>query len=127
MKKRIVGIISLSVLLIAYIVFRYTLFEWHGMGDFPLYLLMVGAVIIVISGIIKSGKITPVFTVTGYIVGFFGGHLFAADYYDPGGGRLNSMWIIWMISYAIAIIAGVIITTIFNVKKWRALNDQKAK
>ena len=116
MKKRIVGVTSLCAMLIAYFVFRYLLFEWHGMKQFPLYLLIVGIIVITVSGIIKGNRIAPVFTAAGYIVGFLGGYLLAAPSYDPGGGILNNMWQIWMNSYGTAIIAGILIE-IFNGKK----------
>ena len=119
MKKRIVGVASLCVTLIAYFVFRYLLFEWHGMKQFPVYLLIVGIIVIVVSGLIKGNRITPIFTTAGYIVGFFVGHLLAVTSYDPGVGILNNMWQIWISLYAIAIIAGVLIE-IFNGKKHKA-------
>ncbi|MCH5260951.1 MAG: hypothetical protein J1F18_14410 [Lachnospiraceae bacterium] len=114
MKKRIVGFVSLCVLLIAFLTFRYPLFELHGMKQFPLYLLILGISVITVSGIIKSYRIVPIFTTIGYIVGFFVGQL-AVTSYDPGGGTLNNMWQIWLISYTTAIVAGVLIE-IFNGK-----------
>ena len=116
MKKRMVSIVSLCVLLIAFFSFRYLLFELHGMKQFPLYLLIVGIIVITVSGFIKGNRIAPILTVAGYIVGFFIGYLFAVTSYDPGGGTLNNMWLIWMGSYAAAIIAGILIE-IFNGKK----------
>ena len=118
MNKRIVGIVSLCVLLIAFFVFRYLLFGLHGMKQFPLYLLILGIIVITVSGIIKTNRIVPIFTTIGYIAGFFVGHLFAVTSYDPGGGTLNNMWQIWLNSYATAIVAGVIIE-MFNGKKHR--------
>lgn len=118
MKKRMVSIVSLCVLLIAFFSFRYLLFELHGMKQFPLYLLIVGIIVITVSGFIKGNRIAPILTVAGYIVGFFIGYLLAVTSYDPGGETLNNMWLIWMGSYAAAIIAGILIE-IFNGKKHR--------
>ncbi len=105
MKKRIVGIISLVVILSAYIVFRYYLFHLHGMKEFPLYLCVIGAILIVLTGLIKNDKIFPAITSFGYIVSFFAGILFEYDY----GEGLNSMWIIWLICFVVTVIIGIII------------------
>lgn len=118
MKKRMVGIVSLCILLIACYIFRYPLFAWHGMKEFPFYLLIPGIIVIVVSGIIQPGRIAPVFTAAGYIVGFFGGCLPAIPAYDPGGGTLNNMWQIWMNSYGTAMISGILIE-VFNRQKNR--------
>ena len=111
MKNRIVGFASLLLIFVAYFVFRYMLFKWHGMKEFPFYLLIVGVIIIVVSGILRRNKIVPVFTVAGYIFGFFCGYLLAVPSYDSGGTLLNNMWQIWMNSYGTAIISGILIET----------------
>ena len=119
MKRRMIGTVSLCVLLISYFAFRHPLFTWHGMKEFPFDLLLVGILVIVISGIIKCNRILPVCTAAGYITGFFCGYLFATTSYDPGGGTLNNMWLIWMATYGIAMIAGVLIE-ILHAKKHKA-------
>ena len=116
MRKRIVGIASLCCLLLSYYVCRYLLFAWHGMKEFPFDLLVVGVVVIAVSGVIKGGRIAPVFTAAGYIVGFFCGYLLQTVSYDPGGGALNNMWLIWMGFYGAAMIAGILLE-IFSRKK----------
>ncbi|MCH5204173.1 MAG: hypothetical protein J1F03_05450 [Oscillospiraceae bacterium] len=115
LKKRIVGFVSLCGLIIAYLVFRYPMIGWHGMYEFPFVLLIAGIVAVVISGIIIGNKIAPVFTTAGYVVGFFAGYFFNTDSYDPGGGLLNNMWIIWMFLFIGAIFAGVIIEIIIGI------------
>ena len=119
MKKRLVGIASLCCLFISYYAVRYLLFDWHGMKSFPLYLLVVGIFAVGVSGIITGCKFVPVFTAVGYLVGFFIGHIFAADYFDAGGGRLNNMWIIWTVSFFAASAAGVLINIFCKLHKQR--------
>ena len=112
MKKRIVGIASLCGLFIFYYVCRYSLFGWHGMVSFPGYLLVVGIIAVGISGIIIGRKIIPVFTAAGYLAGFFIGHIFEADIFDPNSGTYNSnMWMIWTVTFLSAIFAGVFAET----------------
>ena len=105
MRKRVTGIAALASIVAAYVVFRYPLFSLHGMKDFPLYLCILGAVLIAISGIVKGNRILPVATALGYIIGFPAGKLFERNY----GEGLNSMWIIWLICFAAAIVLGVIV------------------
>lgn len=109
MKKRIVSVTSLFAIVAAYFIFEYPLIGLHEMKSFPLYLLIAGIIVIAIFGIIKGYQITPIFTVVGYIIGFFAGYFFKTTSYDLGGGRLDNMWIIWMNSYLGTIILGIII------------------
>lgn len=105
MRKRTVGIDALAAIAAAYVVFRYPLFFLHGMKDFPLYLCILGAVLIVISGVLKGNRILPIAAALGYILGFPAGKLFEKSY----GEGLNSMWIIWLICFAAAILMGIIV------------------
>lgn len=119
MKKRSVGIVSLCCMFISYYAVRYLLFDWHGMKSFPFYLLVAGIIVIAVSGIIIGSKLTSIFTTAGYIVGFFIGYIFQADSFDPGGGRLNNMWVIWTVSFVAAIIAGIFIDIFCKIRQKR--------
>ena len=125
MKKRIVGIISLLVLIGSYLLFRYPLLDLHMLIDWSLVLLIPGAAAVVIAGIIL-GKITvPVFTAVGYILGFFGGLLFQSDSYNAGSETYsNNMWAIWTVSYLAVITAGIIVEIVNGImsKRKKAAN-----
>lgn len=112
MRKRAVGIAALAAIVAAYVVFRYPLFSLHGMKDFPLYLCILGAVLIAISGIGKGNRTLPVAAALGYILGFPAGKLFEQNY----GQGLNSMWIIWLICFATAILLGIIVNCLVGRK-----------
>ena len=112
MRKRAVGIAALAAIVAAYVVFRYPLFSLHGMKDFPLYLCILGAVLIAISGIGKGNRTLPVAAALGYILGFPVGKLFEQNY----GQGLNSMWIIWLICFATAILLGIIVNCLVGRK-----------
>ncbi len=105
-EKRKAGAVSLLALTAEYLILRYPLFKLHGMMDWPWILFLTGIVVIAVSGLVKGKKALPVLTAAGYIVGFFLGYLFQFDY----GRELNSLWIIWTVCYAAAILAGVFIT-----------------
>ena len=102
MKKRTAGFVSLLVLTAEYFIIRYPLFKLHGMKEWPLCLFMAGAVVISVSGLVKTDRILPVCTALGYSAGFILGYLFQFDY----GRGLNSMWIIWTFCFAAAAAAG---------------------
>lgn len=112
MRKRVTGIAALASIVAAYVVFRYPLFSLHGMKDFPLYLCILGAVLIAISGIGKGNRILPMAAALGYILGFPAGKLFERNYSEG----LNSMWIIWLICFAAAILLGVIVNCLVGRK-----------
>lgn len=97
MSKRATGIAALAAITAAYLVFRYPLF--------PLHLCLLGAVLIVLSGIVKGNRILPIAAALGYIISFPVGKLFERKY----GEGLNSMWIIWLICFASAILLGIIV------------------
>lgn len=108
MEKRKVSIISLCVLLAAYLLFRYLLFGLHGMKEFPLVLLIVGIAVIVVFGIVKGGRIAPLYTAVGYIVGFICGCVLERITYDPGGGQMSDFWKYWMGGFIAATVAGIL-------------------
>ena len=125
MKKRIVGIVSLLVLIGSYLLFRYPLYDLHRMKDWTLVLLIPGIIAVVTAGVILGKRIVPVFTTVGYILGFFGGFLFQSDRYDAGSETYsNNMWAIWTVSYLALIAAGVIVEIINGImsKKKKAAN-----
>lgn len=122
MKNKKVSIISLCSLLLGYYIFRFPLFHWHRMHDIPLYLMIFGVIIVLISGFLRNNKIVPIFTSLGYILGFFCGFVFKVQYTDPGGGIMDIMWEIWVIFFGISIIVGIFVD-IFLGKKNRKESD----
>lgn len=103
MKERKAGIASLLAIVGFCLVCRYPLFDLHGMKEFPVTLCIVGAFLIVITGLIEKKTILPISIALGYIIGFFVGILFGYDY----GEGLNNMWIIWMWCVIAAGILGI--------------------
>ena len=60
-KKSVVNhVISLGILLVGFILGRYVFFDVHGMKEFPVVLLILGLVVMVISGL-STKKIIPYF------------------------------------------------------------------
>lgn len=104
MQGKIIGILSLAAILVSYLIFRYPLFDLHGMKGFPLALCMVGVFLIVVTGLIRKKKVPPLLIALGYIGGFAVGVLFGYDY----GEGLNNLWIIWMWCFVVASLVGII-------------------
>ena len=106
--------IALSSMLICFYLIRYPLFRLHGMDDWPKLLFYFGLIVIGISFITNS-KYVSLSIPLGYVLGFIIGYLFNEDSYDPGGGRLNNMWYIWMITYLACIGTSLIIELIVRI------------
>lgn len=108
-KNRKVNIAALLLMGVFCLVFRVPLFSWHGMKDFPIYLLLAGAIAIILSDLLNCYIYISLFTCVGYVAGFFCGCLFRESTFDPGGGRLDNMWLIWVQSYGASMLAGILI------------------
>ena len=107
MKKRMTGAFSLLGLICAYLMLRYPLLFLHYMISWSFYLFVIGIIVIVISGLILSGKILPVFTLIGYLIGFILGYIFQSDYGDYDYCNRNNFWAIWTCVYLGAILIGI--------------------
>lgn len=103
----IIHLLSLGVLCIGFLLFRYVLFDIHGMKQFPLGLFVIGVISLVIS-FFFNGKITPICTAFAYIIGFSIGVLFQEDGIDAGGTATNNLWIIWSVVFVFIILGGII-------------------
>lgn len=76
-------------------------------------LTIVSLTIIIIASLLGR-RISAIATVLGYIGGFALPMLFNSDGVDPGGGRWNNAWIIWILVYIIIILGGFIIDYIMH-------------
>jgi hypothetical protein len=82
----------------------------HGMGQWPIILLLFGLIVIGIAAIADSRKVLFC-TVCGYVVGFALGMLFHWDTYHPERGPgvyTNNNWLIWTLVFFFFIAAGAI-------------------
>lgn len=94
---------------VSYFLCRYVAFDIHGMKSFPKNLAILGTIFCILSFLSKSKlNFTYIFTCLGYGITFILGVIFQTDGYDPGGGRTNSLWKIWFLSYAGLILLGML-------------------
>lgn len=101
--KRIASLESLGILMIGFLVIRYSLFELHGTIQWPLVLAIVCLAVIIVS-FFRKATITPLLTSASYIIGFFLAYIFQSNGTDPGGARTNNLWIIWTVIIIVTII-----------------------
>ena len=110
--------ISFGILLIGFLMCRFAFFELHGMREWPFDLWIAGVVVILVSMMAKK-QLVPWFTTVGYFLGFLAGVIFHTEGVDPGGGRTDNLWQIWMVVFVVCILAGVIFEIV--IKWWRLL------
>ena len=98
MKKReniAVHLISAAILLTDFLLCRYLFFDLHGMKDWPVFMLGLGIAVLVVSFLL-GGTHLPLISANGYLAGFVVGLAFRTNGFDPGGGRTDNMWLIWL-------------------------------
>ena len=122
-KKSVVNhVIALGILLVGFVLGRYVFFDVHGMKEFPAVLLILGLVVMVISGL-STKKIFPYFISVGYIIGFIFGLIFQVTKMDANGVSVNNLWVIWAVVYVAFIMLGVICEWCFG--KYGSSVDRK--
>ena len=126
MNNRVKALISLLVLEFAYLIIRYPLFDLHGMIQWPLYLNIAGAAIIVVS-IMVGKNITPAFTASGYILGFALGYLFEISSNSNANQATSNLWQIWLLVFVVAIFIGVNIEVKKERNRIRKLEKEQIK
>ena len=104
-------IIYLLFLFIQFFICRYVFFEYHGMKELPLGLLELSISIVIIT-IYSNYETSTICISFGYGISFLMGYLLNTDSVDLGGGRTNNFWIIWIITYFLIILIGLIIDII---------------
>ena len=95
------------LLIIAFVVFRFVLFDMHGMKEWPLDLFAVGSILCLAGAMIK-GYFTCTFTVVGYILGF----AIATNFMPKGEG----VWLIWLVIFVCSAVFGIVIDIFTKIK-----------
>lgn len=113
--KSLWGISMIALLGISYWLCRYTFFEMHGMKQWPNLLAIISITILVIATIFGNRLIS-----TAVVIGYMGGFILAMTFntygIDQGGGGTNNAWKIWVTSFLLSIIFGIILTFISKQK-----------
>ena len=70
-------------------------------------MLGLGIAVLIISFLLKCQHL-PLISANGYLVGFVAGLSFRTNGFDPGGGRTNNMWLIWLVVWLGVALIGVV-------------------
>ena len=109
-------ILALSITILGYILCRFVLFATHGMKDIPDYLALFTALTVSVSFLL-GGKLIPIITALAYPLCFAIAYIFQRNGFDPGGGRTNNLWSIWVITYIICFLTSLCLEAVCSNKK----------
>lgn len=102
------SLLSLGTLAVGFILIRYVLLGIHGMLQWPLVLMLLCLAVIIVSFAVRA-TVIPLSTSVSYTVGFFAAYVLKTDGTDPGGGRIDNLWVIWTVIIIVTIITSAII------------------
>ena len=91
-------LLSLGILLLSYGIISWVLRGEGGILGTGKFLALFTLVIIGCS-FLMGGRLTPLLTAGGYFVSFLAAFFLQKDGVDPGGGRTNNMWGIWILTF----------------------------
>ena len=120
-KVLLAHLICLGILLIGFVLCRYVFFDLHGMKEWPVDLFIAGLVALLVS-LFARKQYVPWFTAGGYVFGFLLGVLFHTEGTDPGGGKTDNLWSIWMLVFLGCIMAGFLFEVVM--KWWKLLKKR---
>ncbi|MEG2678129.1 MAG: hypothetical protein RR933_08410 [Oscillospiraceae bacterium] len=107
------ALIAFIALGASYLVFRFGMFDLHGMKQLPTILCLVSLAVLILSLILKKHWLAAS-TDLGYIGGFVVALLLNSDSVDAGGAATNNLWIIWTAILLACIAAGIVIEIALN-------------
>lgn len=113
-RTRISIILFISEIII-FIITRFLYIDSHNMKDFSEIMALLSCAITCIL-ILENKLFSASVAVYGNLIGFIIGLLFNTSYLDMNGSNMNNMWLIWLISYIIVVLLGMVIERLFHVK-----------
>lgn len=111
-------LVSLGLLFLELVLCRYVFFGLHGMKEWPFDLLVFGVAALLLS-LLARKQYAPWFTSVGYFLAFWIAEIFHTHEFDPGGGKTDNFWGIWMVAFFGCILAGFLFEG--AIKWWRLL------
>ena len=110
-----VHLLALCILVVNFLLCRYV-FTFHKMYQWPVVLLVLGMFVIGLSFLV-GGKIVPMASSAGYLIGFIAGAIFQTEGVDAGGGRTNNMWLLWAVVFVCIILGAAAAEPIYAALK----------
>ena len=106
-KSRIIWVIGTVIaLFLSFLLCQYVFYEFHGNNQWPVFMLLIGLVIIGIAAIF-DGRTIMVCVIAGYLGGFLLGILQGVDSVDHSGSVMNDWWLKWTIAFFVIASIGV--------------------
>ena len=105
MKNKSQNLLWVLVLVGSFLLCRFGLFSLHGMKQWPVLLAVVGLLVLLAAMALHCRRLTVAASL-GYLFGFGVALLFHREGTDPGGGRTDSLWLIWTAFYLFCMLAG---------------------
>ena len=103
-----VHLVSAAIVVVDFLLCRYVFFDLHGMKDWPGFMLGLEIAVLAVSFLLR-GQHLPLISANGYLSGFVAGLVFHSKGFDPGGGRTNNLWLIWLLVWlAVVLIGGAV-------------------
>lgn len=103
------------LIIITYIFTRFVYFDVHGMKQLPDTLALLSSALVAFF-LISNKTISSISVVLGNVVGFVLGSIFHKSYVDVITGNVDNMWIIWIASYLVIVLLGILIDKMFHMK-----------
>ncbi len=113
MRKTIPFGIAMGGLLCAYAVLGYSFVPFHGLTRWPLVLFIIGAAVIIGSGLALKQYVLPLLTLAGYVGGFVLGMAVQPD----SGVNTAMLRLVWTAVFAVGIVAGAGIEVLLRRRK----------
>lgn len=114
-KKERYIVFLLIIVIINYLITRFLLFNIHGMIDFANTMSLLSASLTCIF-ILSDNILASLCSSIGNIIGFILGYIFNTEVIDYITGNTNNYWLIWLISYILIVVIGLILSKLFHVK-----------
>ena len=110
--------ILLGILVLSFLVCRIFLFDWIASYDMHHLMALIAAALTVVF-VLSDRRLCSRVSVLAYPVSYVLAHLFHSEGVDPGGGRTDNAWLLWIFSYISLVILAWIIEKLFHVKHRR--------
>ncbi len=110
--------ILLGILILSFLVCRVFLFGWISSYDMHRMMAMIAAALTIVF-VLLDRRFSPWATVLAHPATYVLAHLLHSEGVDPGGGRTDNAWWIWIVSYVAIVTVVWIVEKLFHVEHRR--------
>lgn len=114
-RKIKISVFLFIVIIINYIITRFIYIDTHKMIDFSNTMSLLSTSLTCLF-ILSDKELVSLFTSIGNLISFYIGLATYTIEYDVITGSTNNLWLIWLISYILIVLLGMLIDRVFHVK-----------